>query len=88
MKNEELDCFGSIVPDWIRSECREWEDSHSATFHNAGVAGFVRFTQDEGSTDVAIDVDLSGLQENAGGYHVHEFPVNSGGSGFTLNGHN
>ena len=49
--------------------------------------GTVRFRQASGEDPMYIDVDLSGLNSMAGGYHVHTSPITSGCGAESTGGH-
>ncbi|GFO44805.1 superoxide dismutase [Cu-Zn], partial [Plakobranchus ocellatus] len=49
--------------------------SATATFNNAGVQGYIKFTQKSPLDPTVTFIHVKGLSANAGGYHVHELPV-------------
>ena len=64
-----------------RSVVAEFDD------FDEGVLGTVEFRQGSEEDPVYIDVDLSGLNSLAGGYHVHTFPISSGCGAASTGGH-
>lgn len=56
-----------------------------ATIYNDGMNGYIKFEQTSASDSVTISVNITGLNSRANGYHVHELPVNFGGSGLKSN---
>lgn len=58
-----------------------------ATFHDEGVMGSFVFSQDTERDSMHVTLNLSGLEGQGGGYHVHSFPISSGCGPDSTGGH-
>ncbi|XP_002734284.1 uncharacterized protein LOC100377119, partial [Saccoglossus kowalevskii] len=52
--------------------------TRSDNWSDDSIFGFVELTQTSLFDPVTVDIDLSGLQSSAGGYHIHILPILSG----------
>lgn len=73
-----LAVMGDIHPDhlWDCSKLREIQQKEArAVFSSLGVSGEITMKQQSVFSPTDLTLDLKGLVQNAGGFHVHELPA-------------